>query len=315
MHRSLALRSWLRALARRFRPHARAPYRRLLPRPRMVLEEFEDRITPAPVTFLPTTAGFVNWNTPGNWSTGLLPGPADDVIIPERTSVTQTIQISGGASVSVNSITAGVALHVANGSLAVAGNVTMSGGADLTINNGFTGTVSVGGSVTGADWVNSYNDSQVQVTGNTSAVRFDVSQGATYVSGGGVTASTTSILAGSGTVVQLAGTYAVASTATIHTGATLRSATIGAGTTLTANQATFDAATVALGAVLNPTGNFTATVVNGLTVNGEVRINTASTNTVLAFSGSQAVVGSGSIVFTGVTTPSVTRGIGLATTA
>jgi len=53
-----------------------------------------------PITWI--NAGGGNWTTPANWSTGTLPGPADDAVI--NTAAAATIAIHGGDSIQVYSV-------------------------------------------------------------------------------------------------------------------------------------------------------------------------------------------------------------------
>src|SRR5262245_32257288 len=70
--------NWLRPLAVRLTRHTT---RRTTNPPafRLRVEELEDRLVPATVTWINPAGG--DWNTAVNWSTGAVPGPSDDVII------------------------------------------------------------------------------------------------------------------------------------------------------------------------------------------------------------------------------------------
>jgi len=69
---------------------------------RLALERLEERLTPAQVAWAVDANGF--WDVPGNWSTGAVPGPNDDVII-DRPAGDFTVTIRQGTS-TVHSITA-----------------------------------------------------------------------------------------------------------------------------------------------------------------------------------------------------------------
>lgn len=64
---------------------ARRPSKFILRRPRVALELLEDRLVPAAVDWI---CGDGDWNTPSCWSTGQLPGAADDVTINRPGTVT-----------------------------------------------------------------------------------------------------------------------------------------------------------------------------------------------------------------------------------
>jgi hypothetical protein len=76
-------------------------------------------------------AGDLNWDTPGNWSSGALPGAADDVLI-NQSGI--TITHNSSTADAVNSLTSQAGLALSGGSLtaaadsSIAGNLTLSGG-------------------------------------------------------------------------------------------------------------------------------------------------------------------------------------------
>jgi hypothetical protein len=148
-----------RSLARRPR---RLPTRSFRPEPAWL----EERTLLSTVTWINPSGG--DWDTPSNWSTDAIPGPADDVIInmPDIT-VTHSLPVSD----SVNSLTVSSGdstLDISNGSLAlsaassIAGsftlsNATLSMAGDLTISGptawtggtiGGSGTLSAQGGLT-----------------------------------------------------------------------------------------------------------------------------------------------------------------------
>jgi hypothetical protein len=93
------------------------------------------------------------WTTPGNWSTGMLPGPADDITI--DVAGNPTIVLGSGAQ-SIHSLDAANSLLINGGSLSLAAgsqvsNLNLSGGelgggGNLTVTGAFTwlgGTLSL----------------------------------------------------------------------------------------------------------------------------------------------------------------------------
>ena len=85
---------------------------------------------PSAITWIATGSG--NWDTPGNWSGGAVPGSGDDVSI--STSAPATITITSIDTESVHSLTtaANDTLSMTGGSLAVAANSTLSGALSVT---------------------------------------------------------------------------------------------------------------------------------------------------------------------------------------
>ncbi len=53
-----------------------------------VFEHLEDRRLLATISWINTDSG--SWSNPANWSSGVLPGPADDVVIDVPASITIT---------------------------------------------------------------------------------------------------------------------------------------------------------------------------------------------------------------------------------
>ena len=71
------LHTLLRTLVERAWKPSRSGHRRARLRPRV--EALEDRYSPAVVYWANPLGG--DWQTPANWSTGVVPSPADDVVI------------------------------------------------------------------------------------------------------------------------------------------------------------------------------------------------------------------------------------------
>jgi hypothetical protein len=90
-------------------------------------EALEKRLVLSAVSWMNMTGG--SWDTPGNWSTGVVPQSGDDVTIDQPGNL--QITLAGGASINSLSIT-GDLLMVASGTLAVAGGVSNSG--SITVN-------------------------------------------------------------------------------------------------------------------------------------------------------------------------------------
>ena len=90
----------------------------------------EDRIAPATVNWMNPAGG--DWDTPGNWSTGALPGSSDDVVI-NMPGITVTHQHNN--SDSINSLTSSDPLNLSGGSLAIAGNAAFSANLNLSGGN------------------------------------------------------------------------------------------------------------------------------------------------------------------------------------
>src|SRR5262245_11103067 len=82
-------------LGRRFDSDRKRTFRGL------AVESLESRVMPTAVDWVGGAAG--NWNVPGNWSTGILPGGSDDVTINSGSVVT----IQSGDNFSIKSLTTG----------------------------------------------------------------------------------------------------------------------------------------------------------------------------------------------------------------
>jgi hypothetical protein len=117
-----------RSQTRRRRAHAK---------PR--LEALENRVVPTLVKW--TNVGGGTWNTPGNWSTGSLPGANDDVEIPALASsltVTHSTNVIDQVkSVTLDANASGTtSLVLSSGTLSVTGNLQTSTGGNVTIKGG-----------------------------------------------------------------------------------------------------------------------------------------------------------------------------------
>ena len=132
---------------RRKSPHSRrssltnpvARIRRCCPRRgyHPAVSSLEDRTLLSTVTWINPSGG--DWDTPSNWSTGTVPGPADDAVI-GLSGVTVTHSTSAADSVNSLTISASDAsLEFSNGSLSLSANSSMAG--DLMIQGGTLSTL------------------------------------------------------------------------------------------------------------------------------------------------------------------------------
>jgi hypothetical protein len=150
---------YLKLVSRRSKTDHRrghTPRRDKRPR-RLLVETLEDRTVLSPVYWTNSAGG--DWDTPGNWSTGLVPGVGDDAVI-NLGGITITHSVA--SSDTANSLTIGTGLDdtlaISTGSLALASDsalndntLTLSGGTlssagNLTVSGPFTWT---GGTLTG----------------------------------------------------------------------------------------------------------------------------------------------------------------------
>src|SRR5437588_12050995 len=98
------------------RPHRAKP--RHIRRFRLRLDALEDRTLPAVVFWNVDADGF--WDVPGNWNTGMVPGPNDDAVIDRAVPVTVTHRTG---SDTVHSVTGRDQLTVTSSTLTVTGSV------------------------------------------------------------------------------------------------------------------------------------------------------------------------------------------------
>lgn len=113
----------------------------------LALEALEDRTVPTTINWINPGSG--NWDAPANWSTGSLPGSADDVVI--NTSAAATITVRGGDTIAIHSLTtaANDQLSMTGGFLQFTADSTM--GAGLSLSNGLLsslGNLSIAGAYT-----------------------------------------------------------------------------------------------------------------------------------------------------------------------
>jgi hypothetical protein len=110
--------------------------------------------SPAGLRTFTNGAGGMTWETAGNWSSGLLPGSADDVLISSGLAV---VHGSGSDTVATMTINAANLLNVSGGSLTVLNGTTLDG----TLAVSGTGAASLNGPLNGA------TSGQVDVSGGT----------------------------------------------------------------------------------------------------------------------------------------------------
>jgi hypothetical protein len=112
---------------------------------RPIIELLEDRTVPALVSWTGAGNSF-DWDTPSNWSTGVIPGSADDVVI-SQTGI--TITHTSGNYDSVNSLTSAASLSLSSGALSIGqdssiggsftiSSATLSSSGNLTVSGLFT---------------------------------------------------------------------------------------------------------------------------------------------------------------------------------
>src|SRR5579871_2761170 len=120
----MCLMTWTRWIAPTVRRRAKTSTRARWSRwARPAFEELERRLAPANIAWT-GGAGTLNWTDPQNWSTGAVPGAADDVTI--SVAVSGAISISSGAQ-SIHSLTdTSAALVLSGGSLTLAAASTTS---------------------------------------------------------------------------------------------------------------------------------------------------------------------------------------------
>jgi hypothetical protein len=111
-------------------------------------------MAPAQVNWIgPTTGG--DWNTPGFWSMGAVPGTSDTAFI----GANNTVTFSSGDTSRVAAITVNGTLNVTGGNLTIGGTAgsnftltaggTLGGAGTINVSNGANNTWS-GGTMTGA---------------------------------------------------------------------------------------------------------------------------------------------------------------------
>jgi Ca2+-binding RTX toxin-like protein len=137
--------AWLRQFARRLAPQSPPTYRKPRPNPRsrLHLEQFEDRVVPATITWINAAGG--DWQQPANWDLNRAPNTGDDVVIPDLGTAGPSITIFGVPAPSagpINSLTTYENVRVGNTAVSsdfvVTGNIAINDNATVTLVNNTT---------------------------------------------------------------------------------------------------------------------------------------------------------------------------------
>jgi hypothetical protein len=201
----MTLFSWFDTLRSGYarRRQARRGQRRLDPPKtralQLVLEKLDDRIVPSTNTWV---GGSGDWETASHWSTGSLPGPADDVTI-AASGITVTHTSSRFDSIhSLTVSSSSTALNISGGTLKLAAASSISGALTLS-----TGTLTGAGSITVAG-VLTWSGGTMSGTGSvtlpaTATLNLGSSSGAVEILDGRTfnNAAPASWLAGSGDII------------------------------------------------------------------------------------------------------------------
>lgn len=124
--------AWLRQFARKLISQPVRTYRHTSTKVNLRLDEIEERVVPATVTWINAAGG--SWNTGTNWSTGSVPTASDDVVIPDLGTAGVTLTVTISSSVQATSVTTAENLTLnANQALTVTGNIAVNGGATIAI--------------------------------------------------------------------------------------------------------------------------------------------------------------------------------------
>jgi hypothetical protein len=100
------------------------------------VESLEERTVPAPVSWINAAGG--DWGTTSNWSTGAVPGAADDVTInlPGSVTVTHSANVTDTIHSLVNTNTLQIAVGIVNvATFQNSGTVSIATGSMLAVNN------------------------------------------------------------------------------------------------------------------------------------------------------------------------------------
>src|SRR5712692_6420616 len=136
---TLMLLRWLQDMPKRIitgRQGSRGRTVRRTPRGRQLgVEALEDRTVPAPVSWINPAGG--DWGTASNWSTGAVPGTADDVTInlSGNVTVTHSANVTDTIHSLVNSDTLQIAVGIVNvATFQNSGTVSIANGSMLAVN-------------------------------------------------------------------------------------------------------------------------------------------------------------------------------------
>ncbi len=235
-------------------------------------------------------AGTLNWTDANNWDNNVIPATVDSVVIPDLVG-TPTI-LYGSGTRTVASIQTAEIVSVTGGSLSINGNLTgvgslrVAGGTQAFLGTNWvntstlvlsSGTLNLGGNFT------QFN------LGNASPV---VGQGTFTRSGG--TVNLTGTLTGNLTLNAATGAW------TYGGGGRLKDGTLATDTPFVwAGAFTLDNYVISTGSVMRQISNGSSrlTIVNGLTINGELQMGLGTTFGSAEFGSSQTIGGTGAIVF------------------
>jgi fibronectin-binding autotransporter adhesin len=113
---------------------------------RPALECVEDRTLLSSVSWI---GGSGDWDTASHWSTGVVPGPGDDVTIDVSSGITVTHSLADTDSINNLTVSAADTLSISAGSLSITAASTIGGRLDLTGGTlTGTGTITVAGAMT-----------------------------------------------------------------------------------------------------------------------------------------------------------------------
>ena len=243
---------------------------------RFAVETLEPRTLLAAVSWT-GAAGDNQWTTPGNWSTGQLPGPGDDVTINIAGKPTIFLFSSGGGVQSIHSLTLADPLQVRDGTLAIAttaqlsANLDLSGGAELSggTYTGSPGSLTVGFYGTGGGTLSGVTlgiDATVYAGGEEGLV---ITNGLTLLSGETFTLSDAAVvtfdgtqtLGGTGSVIYGANCdFAVGNSANFGPAAV----TIGPGIVIRASTKSYPGLSFEVSAYIGDSFGFSPFINNGL---------------------------------------------------
>jgi RHS repeat-associated protein len=247
---------------------------------RLMLEPLEERLLLATVTWTNPAGG--DWDTTGNWSTGALPGPADDVVIGTLNSGA-SVTHARNTTAAVNSITAHSPITLSQGTLQVKGALSDSSDVSLTGGTLQKATIAAGTALL-ANYTSTLDD--VTLSGLLHIVSSFLGAGTVQVTdtadtGAGLTLNGGSILMDPYTSLTFAGTQTLAGSGTVtaaySSGIDLsgsnQTLTIAAGITIKSSGASLDAGGNSLVNQGTLSGDASVGPGGGFTINGTNWIN------------------------------------------
>jgi hypothetical protein len=161
-----------------------------------------------------TSSASSTWTTASNWDLGRVPGPNDQVVIPDVNTAGANVTITFNAPfVQVAGVTVTERLTIAGGTLSIQGNLSTSGSGTITLNGGIleNATITAGTVVSTNGATSSYTGSLSSVTINgtfNATSRTDIVGGITIGASGVLNVPSNSVrfdtpqsITGNGTVV------------------------------------------------------------------------------------------------------------------